>query len=110
MSQNRSAVGTAAVERSTSLRGVRYSTLPALTPEGMPHRESQGGIAYRAIGARWLILLPGYSPDLNPIEEAFSFIRAWLQRQEFLYTGPNRSNQLPSSIHGEICEITPATA
>ena len=26
-----------------------------------------------------LIYLPAYSPDLNPIEEAFSAIKAWLQ-------------------------------
>ncbi len=26
-----------------------------------------------------LIYLPAYSPDLNPIEEAFSLIKAWLR-------------------------------
>ena len=26
-----------------------------------------------------LIYLPAYSPDLNPIEEAFSSIKAWLR-------------------------------
>jgi len=26
-----------------------------------------------------LLYLPSYSPDLNPIEEAFSAIRAWLR-------------------------------
>ena len=26
-----------------------------------------------------LIYLPAYSPDLNPIEEAFSAIKAWLR-------------------------------
>jgi hypothetical protein len=29
-------------------------------------------------GAR-LVYLPAYSPDLNPIEEAFSSIKAWLR-------------------------------
>ena len=29
-----------------------------------------------------LIYLPPYSPDLNPIEEAFSFMKAWLRRHE----------------------------
>lgn len=27
-----------------------------------------------------LLFLPAYSPDLNPIEEAFSSIKAWLRR------------------------------
>jgi transposase len=26
-----------------------------------------------------LIYLPPYSPDFNPIEETFSFIKAWLR-------------------------------
>ena len=29
-----------------------------------------------------LIYLPPYSPDFNPIEEAFSFMKAWLWRHE----------------------------
>ncbi|KAF8234617.1 hypothetical protein L208DRAFT_1260973, partial [Tricholoma matsutake] len=29
-----------------------------------------------------LIYLPPYSPDLNPIEQAFSSIKAWLQWHE----------------------------
>lgn len=28
-----------------------------------------------------MIFLPPYSPDLNPIEEAFSSIKAWIRRQ-----------------------------
>jgi hypothetical protein len=27
-----------------------------------------------------LVYLPPYSPDLNPIEEAFSFVKAYIQR------------------------------
>lgn len=27
-----------------------------------------------------IIYLPSYSPDLNPIEEAFSSIKAWIRR------------------------------
>jgi len=38
------------------------------------------------IGAR-LIYLPPYSPDFNPIEEAFSSIKATLQRNERYFTG-----------------------
>jgi transposase len=54
-------------------------------------------------GAR-LVYLPAYSPDFNPIEEAFSFIKAWLRRHESLYTG---SDQLPMLVHKAIHEITP---
>jgi hypothetical protein len=27
-----------------------------------------------------LVFLPAYSPDLNPIEEAFSAIKAWIRK------------------------------
>jgi len=57
-------------------------------------------------GAR-LVYLPAYSPDFNPIEEAFSFIKLWLRRHEFLYTGPD---QIPMLVHGAIREITPDIA
>ena len=33
------------------------------------------------IGAK-LVYLPPYSPDFNPIEECFSFMKAWLLRHE----------------------------
>ena len=33
------------------------------------------------LGAK-LIYLPPYSPNMNPIEETFSFMKAWLQRHE----------------------------
>lgn len=58
------------------------------------------------IGAR-LIYLPAYSPDLNPIEEAFSFIKAWLRRHEFLYTG---THELPMMVFKAIHAITPEIA
>ncbi|KAG2048211.1 hypothetical protein BDR06DRAFT_830940, partial [Suillus hirtellus] len=35
------------------------------------------------------IFLPPYSPDLNPIKEAFSQIKAWIRRNYNLFTlGP----------------------
>ena len=34
-----------------------------------------------AAGAK-LIYLPPYSPDFNPIEQAFHSVKAWLQRHE----------------------------
>ena len=55
------------------------------------------------LGAQ-LVYLPPYSPDFNPIEEAFSFIKTWLQRHEAWYT---HSDQLPWMIHSAIAEITP---
>jgi transposase len=58
------------------------------------------------IGAR-LIYLPPYSPDLNPIEEAFSFIKAWLRRNQHLYTD---SDQIPMLTHEAIRNITPEIA
>ena len=57
-------------------------------------------------GAQLIYLLP-YSLDFNPIEEAFSFIKAWLQRHEAWYT---HSDQLPWLIHAAIADITPEIA
>lgn len=34
-----------------------------------------------------LVYLPPYSPNFNPIEEAFSAIKAWLKRNEHRYAG-----------------------
>lgn len=33
-----------------------------------------------------LVHLPPYSPDLNPIEEAFSKIKAWIRRNNDIFT------------------------
>lgn len=38
-----------------------------------------------SIGVR-IIFLPPYSPDLNPIEEAFSKIKSWIRRNNDLFT------------------------
>jgi transposase len=41
------------------------------------------------LGVR-LLYLPPYSPDLNPIEEAFSKIKAWIRRNNDIFTyGPD---------------------
>lgn len=50
-----------------------------------------------------LIYLPPYSPDFNPIEEAFSAIKAWLKRNEGLMTG---TEQLPWLVHQAVFSIT----
>lgn len=39
------------------------------------------------LGAR-LIYLPPYSPDYNPIEQAFHSIKAWLRRHESQAVSP----------------------
>jgi transposase len=40
-----------------------------------------GTLSLQVVGAK-LIYLPPYSPDYNPIEQAFSSIKAWLRRHE----------------------------
>jgi transposase len=43
-----------------------------------------------------LIYLSPYSPNLNPIEETFSSIKAWLRRHELEF---EQEDQLPWLIH-----------
>lgn len=45
------------------------------------HRSERVRAAIEAAGARFL-LLPAYSPDFNPIEEAFSKVKQFLRRAE----------------------------
>ena len=45
------------------------------------HKSVEIGRAIRARGAR-LWYLPAYSPDLNPIEQAFSKIKHWMRRAQ----------------------------
>lgn len=47
----------------------------------------------------WFLFLPPYSPDLNPIEQAFSKLKAHLRR-----IGARSFTQLFTAI-GEICEM-----
>lgn len=58
------------------------------------------------VGAR-LLYLPPYSPDLNPIEEAFSCIKASLRRNSKYYTD---ASKLPWLIHEAAASITPDMA
>jgi len=53
-------------------------------------------------GAR-LVYLPPYSPDYNPIKEAFSAIKAFLRRQEKNFTGPE---QIPWLVNQAIAAIS----
>lgn len=43
------------------------------------HRNTEAAQALRNHGC-WLLYLPPYSPDLNPIEQAFSKLKAHLRR------------------------------
>ncbi|KAF9025932.1 hypothetical protein BDZ89DRAFT_953361, partial [Hymenopellis radicata] len=50
-----------------------------------------------------LVFLPPYSPDFNPIEEAFSAIKAGLKRREARYQGVH---SLPWLVQEAILDIT----
>src|ERR687890_316313 len=45
------------------------------------HKSDKAEQAVRARGA-WFLFLPPYSPDLNPIEQAFSQIKSHLRKAE----------------------------
>lgn len=52
-------------------------------------------------GAR-LVYLPPYSPDMNPIEEAFSAIKYFLRRHEYLALSPDHRRWLIREAMGAI--------
>jgi len=54
-----------------------------------------------------LIYPPPYSPNFNPIEEAFSAIKAFFHHNKQKFTGPE---QLPWLIHQATALITPNDA
>lgn len=58
------------------------------------------------LGAK-LIYLPPYSPDLNPIEQAFAFLKGWLRRHRDDFTGPDSR---PWLIHQASLAVTPRHA
>ncbi len=62
------------------------------------HRSPQAEELVRAKGA-WLLFLPPYSPDLNPIEMAFSKLKTLLRKQAA------RSFDAISDALGEICNL-----
>ena len=62
------------------------------------HKSPGAAKAMRDIGA-WFLFLPPYSPDLNPIEMAFSKLKAHLRR-----IGARTFDHLISAI-GEICDL-----
>ena len=64
-----------------------------------------------AHGSR-LIYLPAYSPDLNPIEEAFSSIKAWLRaNRDYVLGEIEGDNADPYGVIWEaIHSVTPENA
>jgi transposase len=58
------------------------------------------------LGAK-LIYLPPYSPDFNPIEQAFHSLKAWLRRHE---AEAINAEVRPWLIHRASLSITPENA
>lgn len=56
-----------------------------------------------------LVYLPPYSPDLNPIEECFSFVKTYIRRhgQEFRTAVESGDENAPYSfLYGALNEVT----
>ncbi len=62
------------------------------------HKNKQAAQALRDAGC-WFLYLPPYSPDLNPIEQAFAKLKAHLRR-----IGARTFTDLFSAI-GEVCDL-----
>ena len=68
------------------------------------HQDPQVIAAIEAARAEvWF--LPRYSPDLNPIEEMWSKIKAWLRK-----TGVRAKEALIAAIGVALCQVTPGDA
>lgn len=84
---------------------VETQLAPALTPGTVvildnldTHKSAVAARTLRAKGC-WFLFLPPYSPDLNPIELAFSKLKAHLRR-----IGARTFDQLTDAI-GSICDL-----
>ena len=62
------------------------------------HKNVEAAASLRAHGC-WFLYLPPYSPDLNPIEQAFSKLKAHLRK-----VGARTFTDLVAAI-GDICEL-----
>lgn len=58
---------------------VRPKAIPGRPPRKQAHKSVRVRLAIEAKGCQ-LLFLPGYSPDLSPIEEAFSKLKTVLRR------------------------------
>lgn len=84
---------------------IRTQLAPALEPRTVVicdnlaiHKNPKAAQALKNQGC-WFLFLPPYSPDLNPIEMAFSKLKAHLRR-----IGARTFDQLIDAI-GEICDL-----
>ena len=62
------------------------------------HRNKEAAAALKAHGC-WFLYLPPYSPDLNPIEQAFSKLKAHLRR-----IGARSLTSVFQAI-GQVCDL-----
>lgn len=62
------------------------------------HRNEHAAAALRKRGC-WFLFLPPYSPDLNPIEQAYAKLKALLRK-----TGARTYDQLVNAL-GHICDL-----
>lgn len=68
---------------------------------------SSASIYLRLLAGAKLIYLPPYSPDYNPIEQAFHSIKAWLRRHEAEAVRPEVR---PWLIHQAVASVTAESA
>jgi transposase len=92
-------------------RYLEHFLVPALRPGQLVildnlavHKRSAVRRLISAAGCR-VLFLPSYSPDFNPIEQAFSKIKAYLRR-----VGARTQDALEEAIGAAIDRITPADA
>ena len=90
---------------------VREALVPALAPGQVvvmdnlaPHKAPAVGRLIASAGAR-LLLLPPYSPDFNPIEQAISKVKTVLRK-----LAPRTPDGLYDGIGEALASVTPADA
>ena len=72
-------------------------------PRSAPAQEDKG--SHRSEGSRELVFVPSYSPDLNPIEQAFSKIKNILRK-----LGARTHEALLEAMEEALSKVTPADA
>jgi transposase len=93
------------MNRTTFETYVETQLAPTLNPgdvvilDNLPSHKSEKAIAILRARGAWFLFTPPYSPDLNPIEMAFSKLKAHLRR-----TGARTIDALWQAI-GNICDL-----
>lgn len=82
----------------TQLAPVLSSGTAVILDNLSTHKNEQAAAALRRRGC-WFLFLPPYSPDLNPIEQAYSKLKAHLRR-----IGARTFDTLINAI-GEVCDL-----